>query len=151
MDPGAWNGRVCRDPVDSAAGGRNFHRPFSGVHLPAAWNGLFQVAADHFSAVIYIIITRQMEKLDNTQGNKSRIRSFLTAAGLVTAIIGSLVLLRDLNAVETSISSPIKTSKIINSDLLIHAASTAWSLEQSSITSFPTPPCLYPYRSCGFL
>jgi hypothetical protein len=73
-----------------------------------------------------------MEKLHNTNGNKTRIRSFLTIAGLVTAIIGSLVLLRDFNAMddmETSMPSRIKTSKIINADILINAASTAWSLK----------------------
>jgi hypothetical protein len=73
-----------------------------------------------------------MEKLHDTTRNKSRIRSLLTAAGLVTAIIGSLVLLRDLNAMETvEIHMPgvTKTSKIINADLLINATSTVWSLK----------------------
>jgi len=73
-----------------------------------------------------------MKKLQNTNGNKSRIRSFLAVAGLATAIIGSLVLLQDFyptNSSETSLISPIKISKIANADLLVNAVSTAWSLK----------------------
>lgn len=75
-----------------------------------------------------------MEKLRNTSttGNKSRIRSFLTVIGLVTAIIGSLVLLRDFyttGTVAASASNPIKISKIINAHLPANAASTIWSLK----------------------
>lgn len=75
-----------------------------------------------------------MEKLHNTSttANQSRIRSFLTAVGLVTAIVGSMVLLQDLyatGAIETSMPNPVKTSKIINADLLFNTASTIWSLK----------------------
>ena len=75
-----------------------------------------------------------MKTLDNTPetGNRSQVRSLLAIAGVVTAIIGSLVFLHDFygNArIAASVPSVMAASKVINGDLLLQATSTLWSIK----------------------
>ncbi|AYB32682.1 hypothetical protein [Chryseolinea soli] len=65
-------------------------------------------------------------------GNRSRVRSLLAIAGVVTAILGSLVFLHDFygNApIKVSVPRAMATSKIINTDMLIQVTSTIWSFK----------------------
>jgi hypothetical protein len=75
-----------------------------------------------------------MKTLDNTleTGNRSRVRSLLAIAGVVTAIIGSLVFLHDFygsTRIGASVPSVMAASKVINADLLLQATSTVWSIK----------------------
>ncbi|WP_333820614.1 hypothetical protein [Ohtaekwangia sp.] len=62
-----------------------------------------------------------MEMHNNTTTeNKSRVRSLLAVIGILTAIIGSLVLFPNVNTTEqanTNVSNPLKTLKIISTSL----------------------------------
>ncbi|HEY9007998.1 MAG TPA: hypothetical protein VIM75_17780 [Ohtaekwangia sp.] len=62
-----------------------------------------------------------MEMHNNTTTeNKSRVRSLLAVIGILTAIIGSLVLFPNVNTTEqanANVSNPLKTLKIISTSL----------------------------------
>ena len=65
-------------------------------------------------------------------GNRSQVRSLLAIAGVVTAILGSLVFLHDFYGkarIEASLPRTMAVSRIINSDLLMQVTSTLWSFK----------------------
>ena len=75
-----------------------------------------------------------MKTPDNTPetGNRSRVRSLLAIAGVVTAILGSLVFLHDFygtSRMKANVPSVMTASKIINADLLTQVTSTLWSIK----------------------
>ena len=82
------------------------HRLPTGIHLRGTGNSLFPMAMVNFPNVIYIIITNKMETLHNTNPtrNLSQVREqdrlILTLAGIVIALICSLVLLHDTHSME---------------------------------------------------
>jgi hypothetical protein len=109
------------------------HRPFTDIHLPAAWNGLFSVAGAAFIPVIYIIIATEM-KTDHTTNVAAsyfkRMQSLMAVAGIVIAIICSLILLHetDLSRHESEQSGIVESSKSVIthrvlelSDLSVHS------------------------------
>lgn len=92
------------------------------------------MAKANFKPLLYIIIASQMKTSDNAikTGYRSRVRTFLAVAGVVTAIMGSLVFLHDFygnRRVEASVSRAMAASKIKNADLLVQATATIWSFK----------------------
>ena len=81
------------------------HRLPAGIHLRRTGNSLFPMAVVNFPNVIYIIIASKMETLHSTNPtrNLSKVRNqdrlILTLAGIVIALICSLVLLHDTHAI----------------------------------------------------
>jgi hypothetical protein len=109
------------------------HRPFTDIHLPMVWNGLFYMAVATFILVIYIIIATEM-KTDQTTNIAAiyvkRMHSFMAVAGIVTAIICALILMRetDLSRHESEQSGIVEGPKSVIThrvleltDLSVHA------------------------------
>jgi len=103
------------------------HRLSAGIHLRGTGNSLFPMAGVHFPNVIYIIISKQMETLHSTNQtwNLSQVRKqdrlILTLAGIVIAIICSLVLLNDTHAMGRTATrlGLDEDSKIVPTDVLV--------------------------------
>jgi uncharacterized membrane protein len=95
------------------------HRLFPAIHLPTAGNDLFPMARIGFIGVIYTIIASQMKTRNTNTATiasrrLSRIHSFMAIAGVMIAIICSLVLIQDGYASQHSEargSSVVETSK----------------------------------------
>ena len=120
-------------------GATGVHRLPPGIHLRGTGNSLFPMAMVNFHNVIYIIITNKMETLHNTNPtrNLSQVREqdrlILTLAGIVIALICSLVLLHDTHSmgrVATRLGLG-EGSKIVPTDLPVdikkfEVASAIW-------------------------
>jgi hypothetical protein len=108
----------------------HFHRPLSAIHLPATGDSLFPMARRGSSTVIYIIITNKMETLHTISPEKNKshfqFRSILIVAGIVIAIICSLVSLKEIHAAENteaSVPRSIETPSFVNAELVMNTAS----------------------------
>jgi hypothetical protein len=108
----------------------HFHRPVSAVHLPATGDSLFPIAMTGSSTVIYIIITNKMETLHTNSPAKSKshfqVRSILIVAGIVIAIICSLVSLKEIHSAdstEATVLGSIETPSFVNTDVVMNTAS----------------------------
>jgi hypothetical protein len=92
---------VAEKPGRGTPSARKIHRLWPLTHLPSSWNYLFCIAAGSFVAVIYIIIAKEMktnaiQTADIASSLFTRAHGFTAIAGILIAVISTLVLLRDI-------------------------------------------------------
>jgi hypothetical protein len=81
------------------------HRPFSVIHLPSAGDSLFDLARVPGNCVIYTINAEHMKTsylstANTASGTGMGLHALMVVAGIMTAIVCSLVLLKDANALQ---------------------------------------------------
>lgn len=81
------------------------HRLFPVIHLPGAGDSLFSLATAPANCVIYTIIAAYMKTSYISTANTAshtgmRLQALMVVAGIMTAVICTLVLLKDGNALQ---------------------------------------------------